>query len=232
MGNARDLVRRRGTGGVTEAGEALSARLLAEAGDAWSRALTMRFVRDAIAGTLPDDVFARYLVVERQFVDTACRSLGAAILRAPSSAALSGFGRTLSSFLEEQGDYFAETMADTQGQVVAPRAQAQADSLSRRVLEICDRGSYAEIICCMLPSECLYEVWCGEAAAVDATRPATLQQWITSHAEPPYTETVRFLKSEVDRLSVSEEEIARLAQLVAEILDLERSFHDAAYITD
>jgi thiaminase/transcriptional activator TenA len=193
----------------------------------------MRFVREAVAGTLPDEVFARYLVIERDFVDVACRSLGAAILRAPSPLALRGHFRTLTTFLADQDRYFEDAMADSPPDGVAgPRARAQAAALGRRVLEVCDGGAYAEVVACMLPSECLYEAWCGEAARRPAPRSPRLEAWIAEHAGPPYTDTVAFLRGEVDGLAVDGETAGRLTAIVAEILELERAMHDAAYLTD
>lgn len=210
----------------------LAARLLAGAGEAWHQALGMRFVREAVAGTLPDDVFARYLVIEREFVEVACRSLGAAILRAPSGRALHGHFRTLATFLGDQHAYFDEAMPADGAIAVGPAAQAQAARLGRRVVEICDTGSYARIVACMLPSECLYEAWCAEAAAHQVPRSPLLQTWITDHARPPYTDTVAFLCAEVDALDVPEDEIPALTAIVADILVRERAMHDAAYRTD
>lgn len=213
--------------------ELLSDRLLREAGEAWARALQMRFVEEATSGVLSDRVFARYLVLERQFVEVACRSLGAAILRAPSSRAIQGHARTLSSFLGEQTAYFEEATGRLRDEpCVGVRAQNQADDFSRRVLEICDAGSYAEIVSCMLPSECLYAAWCFDAASRDVQRPTLLNEWIHAHARPPYTDTVAFLRSEVDALGVDESDVRRLGRLVAEILELEVSFHEAAYVPD
>jgi thiaminase len=100
------------------------------------------------------------------------------------------------------------------------------------VLETCDRGSYAEIVCYMFPSELLYEVWCARAAEVDVPRSAALQEWIVSHSQPPYTDTVRFLTGQVDALDLDDADIERMAVLVGEILDLECAFHDAAYLED
>lgn len=211
----------------------LSERLLAAAGDAWPAALGMRFVRDAVDGTLPDEVFARYLVIERDFVDVACRSLGAAVLRAPTGRALRGHFRTLSTFLGEQDDYFDEALPSGAADApVGPRAWEQGSGLGRRVMEVCDTGTYAEVVACMLPSECLYAAWCAEAAARPVSRAPMLQQWIDDHARPPYTDTVAFLRGEVDGLDVDDDQLPHLARIVAEILELERAMHDAAYLTD
>lgn len=214
---------------MTSAEGSLSTRLLEAAGEAWTRALSMRFVEDATAGALPEPVLARYLVLEREFVDTACRSLGAAILRAPTSFAIHGFGRTLASFLIDQGEYFEQAQETGMSAAVGPDARAQAEQLGRRVVEICERGTYAEVVCCMLPSERLYEAWCTAAAKTDAVRSPVLQEWIVSHSESPYSDTVGFLTNEVDRLSIDPAQLRHLSSIVKEILELERLFHDAAY---
>lgn len=216
----------------TASATANSERLRAAAAPALERALTMRFVREATDGTLDERTLARYLSIEAEFVTVACRALGSAILRAPDLAAISGHAATMASFINDQHAYFDE--ADDAGLVHAPgpNALAQAARLGERVLEICDRGSYAEIVCCMFPSEVLYEVWCARAAEVDVPRSAALQEWIVSHSRPPYTDTVSFLTGQVDALHLDDEDVERLGAMVGEILDLECAFHDAAYLED
>ncbi len=210
-----------------------SARLLTAADPAWKRALGMPFIADVIADSIADETFARYLVLERQFVDVAARMLGASILRSPTRAALEGHLLTLSALVDDQYDYFDEAIGQVGSEIatVGPRAQAQAQALADRVIEVAETGSYAAVVACMLPSEKLYEVWCTQATRNPSSR-NVIQRWVSMHAEPPFTTQVAFLTHEVDSLVVDSAQIMDLASLVTEVLDLEYQFHDAAYVTD
>lgn len=207
----------------------LSEQLLTIAGPSWQRALGMRFITEVSDDSVADEVFARYLLLERNFVDVAARVLGGAIMRAPARAALEGHLGTLNALVDDQYGYF-DAMLGAAGQV-GVRALAQADGLARQALQVAAAGSYPQIVACMLPSEKLYDVWCARAAARPSRRPA-IAEWVRMHAEPPFTDRVAFLAGEVDALHVGQAQIAELGALVGQVLDLECRFHDAAYIED
>jgi thiaminase/transcriptional activator TenA len=218
---------------VTGLTNATTSRLLLTAAEpAWSQALTMPFVDQVCEDSISDEVFARYLVLELQFVNVAARMLGAAVLRSPTPSALEGHRLTLTALVEDQYTYFGDALGQlgTGGSVVGPRAQAQADQLADRVLDVAEHGSYAELVACMLPSEQLYATWCARAVRTPSRRPV-IRQWVALHAEPPFTERVTFLVSQVDALSVDAAGVTQLGSLVSQILELEYRFHQAAFIT-
>jgi thiaminase (transcriptional activator TenA) len=216
----------------TTASRPVSERLIGAAASAWEAKLDSRFIREATDGTLSADVLARYMLLEAEFVTVAARALGSAILRAPGLPAIRGHAATLASFIGDQHDFFDQVSAAGGAAEPGPNARRRAEKLGERVLEICETGSYAEIVACMYPSERLYALWCSRAAAVPAQRSEALQEWITSHAELPYIDTVDFLTHEVDSLVVSDDEIERLGALVSEILHLEMEFLEACYDLD
>ncbi len=57
--------------------------LRARAEPAWGRAVGHRFTRELADDTLPDEVYARYLVQDYVFIDTLARLLGHGVASAP-----------------------------------------------------------------------------------------------------------------------------------------------------
>ncbi len=62
--------------------------LRARAEPAWAQAVGHRFTRALADDTLPDAVYARYLVQDYVFIDTLARLLGHGVGRAPEMAAM------------------------------------------------------------------------------------------------------------------------------------------------
>ncbi len=55
---------------------------------AWARAVGHRFTRELAADTLPDAVYARYLIQDYVFIDTLVRLLGHGVASAPEMPAM------------------------------------------------------------------------------------------------------------------------------------------------
>jgi thiaminase/transcriptional activator TenA len=59
----------------------------------WSQAVGHRFVRELLAGAVPDAVMARYLIQDHRFLDSFLTLLGAALATADTFEARLRFGR-------------------------------------------------------------------------------------------------------------------------------------------
>lgn len=206
----------------------LSARLRSGNSQVWEQALDMRFVRDVTADTVDDAVFARYLLFEREFVDTAARLAGAAVREAPSSRALAGHSRTLHALVTDQYEYFTRALETTGLPEVGPAAHEQAATLTEEVLDVADTLGYPGIVTCMYAAESLYETWCAAADRTPSAR-AVVADWVHLHTVAPFTTQVRFLEAEVDGLEILPETEAELVAAFGAILAAELRFHDAAY---
>ncbi|WP_020496642.1 TenA family protein [Sciscionella marina] len=207
----------------------LSARLRAENSGTWQAALGMRFVEEVSADTIPDAVFARYLVFEREFVDTAARLCGAAVREAPNARALSGHSTALHNLVTEQYDYFSKALADIGGAPeVSAAAQEQAGGLTEVVLDIADTYGYPGIVTGMYTAESLYGQWCATAARTPSQR-GPIADWVALHTREPFLTQVRFLAAEIDALEVLPETERELLGVFGHTLEAEIAFHEAAY---
>lgn len=206
----------------------LSTSLKERNADVWNRALTMRFVRDVTHDTVSDAVFARYLLFEREFVDTAARLAGAAVREAPGAAALAGHARTLHALVTDQYAYFTRALETTGVPEVGPRAQEQASVLTEEVLDAADALGYPAIVTCMYAAESLYENWCRTADHSPSAR-SEIADWVHLHTVEPFTAQVRFLEAEIDALEILPETAEDLVKVFGRVLEAEIGFHEAAY---
>jgi thiaminase/transcriptional activator TenA len=194
------------------------------------RACGVRFVREAMDGTLSDDDFARYLLVEESFVLTASRVLGRVVWESTGWDDLLPHARSLINLVTEQRDYFAglrgrwEVPAGT-GEVALRRAAV----LSQVVLaQVADAGRAAAVTG-MLAAETMYARWCGTAANTVADRSPDVQAWIDLHAEPAFLAQVAALQADVDALDPAVADDAVLDRWFAAVLHAEIAFHDAVF---
>ena len=179
--------------------EALVARC-SEALDASARVPLLTQMSD---GSVSGEAFARYLVVERDFVRTAARVAGWCLWQQPDWALAERHGAAVADLVGPQSAYFAELAerwpAEGDLDVVRDRAAALRDrvELSRAT------GGYPAVVTCLLAAETLYLRWCTAASAGPAAgtaRPADVQAWIDLHVTPGFRAQVAFLAEVVDTL--------------------------------
>ncbi|MFG7946974.1 TenA family protein [Streptomyces cacaoi] len=207
----------------------LSARLRSRNAQRWEQALAMRFVREVTDDTVDDDVFARYLLFEREFVDTAARLAGAAVREAPGPRALRGHSDSLHALVTDQYAYFTKALETTGVPETGPRAHEQASVLTEEALDVADTLGYPGIVTCMYAAESLYATWCATADRSPSARPQ-VADWVHLHTVAPFTTQVRFLEAEVDALEILPETETELTAVFGRFLAAEVRFHDAAYL--
>lgn len=209
----------------------LSQQLLDPNRDVWDAMQAHRFVQDVAADRLPPDVFARYLVFEHGFVETAMLIFGHALLKAPGPAQRRRLIGVLHALAEEQVDSFRQAFAALG---IAPRQAADAPlpeavrAFECHMLAVAETGNYHDILAVMLAAEWMYATWCSrvDAAAISS---APLRRWVALHAAPEFLEQAAWLRAEVDIADVGAAECRRLTALFRTTLLLEIDFHEAAY---
>lgn len=204
-------------------------RVLAVAGDAWTRSINAPFILEATNGSLRDDVFGRYLRVERGFVETSARVRAAAAFVAPSAEAMNTHRRAMNSLLDWQHPYLSQAITRLG---IDTKDPGRDETLSSYFLRIARTGDYAKIVMAMLAAEELYATWCSVAADIDVPRNPLLAEWIELHVSSPFIEEVAQLTDELEALVPSESAIAELGRCAARVLDLEVVFHNCAYLPD
>lgn len=203
----------------------------------WDEMQAHRFVRDIEADALPREVFARYVVHERAFVETAILIFGHAMLKAPDLAARRRLCGILHGLGSEQLDYFDRVFAtlDTAMPVPGPRPSQPGPSqpvaaFDRYMLGVAETGSYLDILVIMLAAEWMYATWCGRACRRTISDPE-ISDWVRLHAEPGFLAQAEWLMAGVDAsgMDISAASFAQLSDLFGTALRLEIDFHHAAY---
>ncbi|MFQ5775616.1 MAG: TenA family protein, partial [Kiloniellaceae bacterium] len=198
--------------------------LRARAEPAWSRAVEHRFTRELATDTLPDAVYARYLVQDYVFLDVLARLLGAAIAEAPDMPPKTRLARFLAAVTSDENDYFLRAF-DALGVSEQTWSAAEPGPVTRRFREVmlgAARRGYPEALAVLLPAEWIYLSW---ATAARGRPPARfyLAEWIAIHALPAFADFVGWLREEMDRVGAGlpPERQEGLAALFREIAELE-----------
>jgi thiaminase/transcriptional activator TenA len=210
--------------------EARSAGLVARHASLLDEACAVRFIREAVEGTLGAADFARYLLVEEAFVLTATRVLGRVIWESGDWDSVLPHARSLTNLVTEQRDYFARL----RGRWPVPAGTAEptlgrAAVLSDVVLAQVGSGGRPAAVAGMFAAETMYARWCAAAAATPARRTADLQEWIDLHTEPAFLAQVDALRADIDALDQSGADDAELDRWFGGVLQAEIIFHDAVY---
>lgn len=208
----------------------LSQHLLDANRDVWDAMQSHRFVRDIEADRLPAEVFARYLVFEHRFVETAVLIFGRAMLKAPGMAQRHRLIAVLHALSTEQLPAFSSFFAalgiePAEKDEALPAAVQEFD---RGMLRMAEEGGYCEVVAIVLAAEWMYATWCGRACAAPISSPG-LRRWVALHTEPAFVGQVAWLRAEMDACAADEGSAARLSSLFRRALELEIAFHEAAY---
>ncbi|WP_433556156.1 TenA family protein [Pseudonocardia xinjiangensis] len=209
---------------------ARSVALVARHAALLDEACGVRFVREAVEGTLGAADFARYLLVEEAFVLTAARVLGRVVWESDAWEAVLPHARSLTNLVTEQRDYFA----GLRGRWPVPAGSDEptlrrAAVLSDVVLAQVGSGGRAAAVAGMFAAETMYARWCASAAEIPARRTPDLQEWIDLHTAPAFLAQVDALRADIDALDPSEVGDTELDRWFSGVLRAEIAFHDAVY---
>lgn len=210
---------------------ALTASLHREHAQAWERAVGHRFVRELHAGTVPDEVMARYLVQDHRFLDAFLQLIGAALATARTPAARLRFARFAGEVAGDENTYFLRAL-DALGVSEEQRARipntAATDGFLDVFREAAETRDHPAILAVLLVTEWLYLDWASRAPS---PRPESFvhAEWIALHDGPGFRDLVDFLRAELDAAEIEDPE--RVRSFFARTVQLENEFFDAAYET-
>lgn len=206
---------------------------------AWDAAVAHRFVRELVADTIDDGIYARYLTLDYGFINDLTGAVGHAVAVAPGMPEKTRFAQFLGVLTDEENDYFLRSFA-----AFGQPAPTFDNPLQHPVLDdfaaLMDRqrtaGSYLDILAVLVPVEWVYLSWASaasDAVARGASMPARfyLSEWITLHALPAFREFVEWMRAELDREAAAADAVGRGRAEAAfvEALRLEARFFDAAF---
>ncbi|OZC83566.1 transcriptional regulator [Rhodococcus sp. 06-412-2C] len=184
------------------------------------------FITDSIGGTLRDDDFRRYLVIEEAFVLTAVRILGLVVAESESLDDATDHVMSLSNLVGEQREYFAGLREQFPYDGDVRELIESSSILSDYALGLARRDGRAAALVAMFAAETLYLSWCRAALDASVDREPALQEWIEMHTRPAFVAQVDALAREVDAMDGVDD--ATLDEWFAGMLAAETEFHNAA----
>ncbi|WP_032405313.1 TenA family protein [Rhodococcoides fascians] len=184
------------------------------------------FITDSIRGTLRDDDFRRYLVIEEAFVLTAVRILGLVVAESESLDDATDHVMSLSNLVGEQREYFAGLREQLPYDGDVRELIESSSILSDYALGLARRDGRPAALVAMFAAETLYLSWCRAALDASVDREPALQEWIEMHTRPAFVAQVDALAREVDAMDGVDD--ATLDEWFAGMLSAETEFHDAA----
>jgi thiaminase/transcriptional activator TenA len=199
---------------------------------AWTDAVTHRFTRRLLDGTLDEDVFRRYLVQDYAFLRTLVGTFGHAVGEAPTMAAASRLVEFLATLTDGENDYFERAFDALEVPTAARESPALAEP-TRAFRDLFERaarqGGYAETLSVVVPAEWIYREWASAAPAPSG--PFYLTEWAELHATEEFDDFVAWLRTELDRegAAAAPRRQARLDRLFRRTVALEVAFFEAAH---
>jgi thiaminase/transcriptional activator TenA len=199
----------------------------------WTDTTEHRFTEELIDGTIPDEVFRRYLVQDFAFVNTLASAIGHGAGQAPTLAAKAELATFLQVVATDETDYFERAFdtlsvseSDRRSPTLRPTTDRFDDLLTRAALE----GGYAETLAVIVPAEWIYLTWASRAGEQRPER-FYLAEWIDLHTGNGFESTVAFLREELDSIAptLSRRRRHRVSRLFEQTVALEADFFEMAY---
>src|SRR3984893_60507 len=132
----------------------------------WAHAVGHRFVKELLAGAVPDAVMARYLIQDHRFLDSFLTLLGAALASADTFEARLCFGRFIGMVSGEENTYFLralEALGVSGDRRAAEPAAQPTDGFKAIMLEAAATRSYAAALSVLVVAEWIYLDWASHA---------------------------------------------------------------------
>jgi thiaminase/transcriptional activator TenA len=203
----------------------------------WTAATTHRFTRQLAEGSLPDSVFARYLIQDYHYVDCLAQAVGFAVGLAPDMTARRPLAGFLSVLTNAENDFFLRSfkalgVAEETWRATPPSpvTQAISDAIVGGARVTAGGGQYPEAMTVLLCSEWVYQAWAAPVADARPEQPH-YREWIELHATPEFVAFVDWLRAETDRacagLGAARRE--KLVALFKRVTELEAAFFEAGF---
>ncbi|GAA3075901.1 MULTISPECIES: TenA family protein [Actinomycetes] len=212
--------------------ESFAGRLRAASAEDWEAAVHHRFVEELFAGTISDEVLARYLVQDYQFFDAFVAMLGACVATTDSRPARLRFAQQLGMLASDEDGYFQQAFAELsvpQQEVESPELARPTQEFVAQMWEVAQARDYADLLVVLVIAEWLYLDW-GE---LDRALPSEEKHlgWVRLHRGDDFRAWTQFLIDELNRVAPEQDDdaAARLAARWRRVVSIERAFFDAAY---
>jgi len=187
---------------------------------AWSDATEHRFTQELGAGTLDDDVLARYLLQDYAIVDAGVSVYGYAVGQAPTMAAKRELVGFLDVLTDDESDYFErsfDVLNVPAEQWHKPEQTETTEAFIDTLVAASEQGGYAETLAVLVPAEWIYRAWATREAD-DPPSEFYLAEWVDLHANDGFVAFVSWLREQLDTVgpTLSPRRQQRVARLYAE----------------
>lgn len=202
----------------------LSARLWSDNADVAAEVLAHPFVRGIGDGSLPRELFARYLAQDAFFLESFARAYALALARSDDTATLLTLADLLTGVRQELGlhaSYAASWGIDMADVEPLPATSAYTEFL----LATACTEDLGVIFAAMTPCMRLY-AWLG--ASLDAGTAGPYAEWVQTYADPAFDETARSL----ERLLDEHADTSKVRTAYRRAMRLELGFFEAAFNPD
>lgn len=212
--------------------ESFTGRLRTASEEQWEAAVRHRFVDELFAGSVSDEVLARYLVQDYQFFDAFVAMLGACVATTDSKPARLRFSQQLGMLAADEDGYFQQsfrTLGVDEEEITAPELTRPTAEFVEQMWEVANSRDYADLLVVLVIAEWLYLDW-GERDLPLPQEPKH-RGWIELHRGEEFRAWTQFLIDELNRVAppVESDDGARLAERWHRIVAIEHAFFDAAY---
>lgn len=189
-----------------------AARLRAEATPLFRRALAHPFVEGLAQGTLPAEVFGRWIVQDGIYLDTYARVLALAAADAPDRPTRARWADLLHLTLhhEVEAQRALAERFDLSPQAIDDASPGPATSAYQSFLLENARAGYDRLVAAIVPCGVGY----AEIARTLAARPPSPEpryaDWVRAYDDPSFYEAVAFMEAELSRVPGDETLLTRI----------------------
>ncbi|EXF25973.1 transcriptional regulator, TENA/THI-4 family protein [Nesterenkonia sp. AN1] len=214
------------------AADSFAGQLRLATAEDWDASVHHRFVEELFAGTLSDEVLARYLVQDYQFFDAFVAMLGACVATTDSKPARLRFAAQPGMLAADEDGYFQQSFFELDvpaADVVSPPLAAPTAEFIAHMWEVARSRDYADLLVVLVIAEWLYLDW-GQRHLPLPEAPKH-RGWIDLHRGDEFRAWTQFLIDELNRVAppLESDDGARLTARWKRIVAIERAFFDAAY---
>lgn len=200
----------------------------------WSDGINHRFVDELADGTIEDDVYGRYLVQDRAFVETLIGLVGKAVHDAPTLAQKRRIHQFLSMLVDDEMDEYFEQTFEKLGVPESEWVDPELHPVTAGLMDIVERGAlegdYEETLAVLFPTGWFYLEW---GLRVEDASPGAeyLRRWIDVHTSDELKSFVDWQHAELNRAGpeLTSRRQRRVGRHFRRAMRFEKAFFDIPY---
>ena len=214
---------------------------------AYHRAITHPLTNELCKGTLPDFKLFTYLTQDLKFFQLGMNVFGKTLAYCDNTNSVISLSKQIGFIANDENDYFDKCLTQlkkTSKKELEQHCSKMLLGSNSPVLPpvdeylqflkylACESQSYVEIITFMYVMEQVYLGWADFhllEGNVPEGLPYIYKEWIVLHSGNKFASWVKFLKREVNRVVVSQDDRSQCEKTFLKALNLEIAFFDSCY---